>query len=267
MSGNTGEIIALIPAYNEVAYITDVVKGVLKYVPAVVVDDGSTDKSGAAAALAGAKVLVHTVNQGKGRALNTGFDYAVERGVDAAITIDADGQHDPDEIPLFIEAYRAGVGDLIIGQRDFSQMPSKNQFGNRTGTWLLGMAMGRPIPDNQSGYRLHSRGVMRTVPRLSLPLRARIWSDTGSRSSRSVSAKKPCSRTKTSCRMAKHASRQGPDCVTSQTRPPPCPALARSRTIASSKSGRAEQARHRTHPAWALLQPRPRSARTSATSS
>jgi UDP-N-acetylglucosamine---dolichyl-phosphate N-acetylglucosaminyltransferase len=163
MSGSSGEIVALIPAYNEVAYITDVVAGVLKHVPAVVVDDGSTDKTGAAAALAGAKVLVHQVNQGKGKALNTGFDYAVERGVAAAITIDADGQHDPEEIPRFIAAYRAGMGDLIIGQRDFSQMPTKNQFGNRTGTWLLGMAMGQPIPDNQSGYRLHSREVMRTV--------------------------------------------------------------------------------------------------------
>lgn len=163
MSGYTGEIIALIPAYNEVAYIANVVAGALKHVPTVVVDDGSTDKTGAAAALAGAKVLVHQVNQGKGKALVTGFDYAVERGVDAAITIDADGQHDPDEIPLFIKAYRSGMGDLIIGQRDFSQMPAKNQFGNRTGTWLLSKAMGRPIPDNQSGYRLHSREVMRTV--------------------------------------------------------------------------------------------------------
>jgi glycosyltransferase involved in cell wall biosynthesis len=163
MSARTGEIIALIPAYNEASYITEVVAGVLKYVPAVVVDDGSTDKTGATAALAGAKVLVHQVNQGKGRALNTGFDYAVERGVDAAITIDADGQHDPEEIPLFIEAYRAGMGDLIIGQRDFSRMPPKNQFGNRTGTFLLGLAMGRPIPDNQSGYRLHSRELMRSV--------------------------------------------------------------------------------------------------------
>jgi glycosyltransferase involved in cell wall biosynthesis len=163
MPEHTGEIIALIPAYNEAAYITDVVTGVLRHVTAVVVDDGSTDKTGAAAALAGAKVLVHQVNQGKGKALNTGFDYAVERGVDAAITIDADGQHDPEEIPHFIEAYRAGMGDLIIGQRDFSQMPAKNQFGNRTGTWLLSMAMGRPIPDNQSGYRLHSRDLMRKV--------------------------------------------------------------------------------------------------------
>lgn len=163
MSETTGEIIALIPAYNEVTYISDVVKGVLKHLPAVVVDDGSTDQTGAAAALAGAKVLAHQVNQGKGVALNTGFDYAVQRGVAAAITIDADGQHDPDEIPLFIDAYRDGVGDLIIGQRNFSQMPAKNQFGNRTGTWLLSKAMGRPIPDNQSGYRLHSAEVMRTV--------------------------------------------------------------------------------------------------------
>jgi glycosyltransferase involved in cell wall biosynthesis len=163
MSAHTGEIIALIPAYNEAAYIREVVKGVLKYVPAVVVDDGSTDHTGATAAQAGAAVIVHKVNQGKGKALNTGFDYAVERSVDAAITVDADGQHDPDEIPRFIEAYRAGLGDLIIGQRDFSQMPAKNQFGNRTGTWLLGMAMGRPIPDNQSGYRLHSLDLMRKV--------------------------------------------------------------------------------------------------------
>jgi glycosyltransferase involved in cell wall biosynthesis len=163
MPGNPGEIIALIPAYNEMAYIADVVRGVLKYLPAVVVDDGSTDETGAAAALAGAKVIAHQLNRGKGRALTTGFDYAVERGVDAAVTLDADGQHDPDEIPRFLEAFQAGQGDLIIGQRDFSQMPAKNQFGNRTGTWLLGKAMGRPIPDNQSGYRLHSREVMRTA--------------------------------------------------------------------------------------------------------
>jgi glycosyltransferase involved in cell wall biosynthesis len=163
MSGTAGEIIALIPAYNEAAYIKDVVTGVRKYLPAVVIDDGSTDNTGAAAALAGAKVLAHRVNQGKGVALNTGFEYATQRGVAAAITLDADGQHDPDEIPLFVDAFRAGKADLIVGQRDFSQMPARNQFGNRTGTWLLSKAMGRPIPDNQSGYRLHSGEVLRTV--------------------------------------------------------------------------------------------------------
>ncbi len=163
MTYTSGEIIALIPAYNEARYITEVVQRTLKHVPVVVIDDGSRDGSGAAAALAGAKVLVHTVNQGKGKALNTGFDYAVRREVAAAITLDADGQHDPDEIPLFIEAFRAGKGDIIIGQRTFAQMPAKSQFGNRVGTFLLGLAMGQPIPDNQSGYRLLRREVMAQV--------------------------------------------------------------------------------------------------------
>ena len=163
MSENTGEIIALMPAYNESRFIADVVRGVREYVPVVVIDDGSTDGTGATAALAGAKVLVHPVNHGKGKALNTGFSYAVQRGVIAAITIDADGQHDPAEIPLFIRAYREGQGDIIIGRRNFSQMPGRNQFGNRVGTWLLSRAMGRDIPDNQSGYRLLSREVLRTV--------------------------------------------------------------------------------------------------------
>jgi glycosyltransferase involved in cell wall biosynthesis len=158
-----GEIIILIPAYNEARFIGDVVKAALKYGPVIVIDDGSSDGTGAAAALAGAKVIAHAVNQGKGKALNTGFDYAVQRQVDAAITLDADGQHDPDEIPKFVEAFRSGKGDIIIGQRDFSQMPAKNQFGNRTGTFLLGLAMGQPVPDNQSGYRLLNRPVMEQV--------------------------------------------------------------------------------------------------------
>ncbi len=159
----TGEIIALIPAYNEARYIADVVKAALQYVPVVVVDDGSSDGTGATAALAGAKVIVHNTNQGKGKALNTGFEYAVARRVDAAITLDADGQHDPTEIPTFIAAFRAGQGDVIIGQRTFAQMPGKSRFGNTVGTWLLTRAMGRPIPDNQSGYRLLGRRVMETV--------------------------------------------------------------------------------------------------------
>lgn len=163
MAHNSGEIIALIPTYNEVRYIADVVQRTLAYVPVVVIDDGSIDGSGAAAALAGAKVLAHTINQGKGKALNTGFGYAVQRGVAAAITLDADGQHDPDEIPAFIDAFCTGQGDIIIGQRSFAEMPAKSQFGNRVGTFLLGLAMGQSIPDNQSGYRLLSREVMARV--------------------------------------------------------------------------------------------------------
>lgn len=163
MAETDAEIIILIPAYNEARFIGDVVKAALKYGPVVVIDDGSTDETGAAAALAGAKVIAHAVNRGKGKALNTGFTYALQRKAAAAITLDADGQHDPDEIPQFIAAFRAGRGDIIIGQRDFSQMPPRNQFGNRTGTFLLSLAMGQPIPDNQSGYRLLSRPVLEAV--------------------------------------------------------------------------------------------------------
>ncbi len=162
-SSGTGEIIALIPAYNEARFIGEVVKCAARHIPVVVVDDGSTDGTGGAAALAGAKVVAHSRNQGKGKALLTGFDYAIGRGVDAAITLDADGQHDPDEIPLFIEAFRAGHGDIIIGQRQYSQMPAKSRFGNRIGSFFLRFAMGRPVPDNQSGYRLFSRRAMQEV--------------------------------------------------------------------------------------------------------
>ncbi len=162
MSGN-GEIIALIPAYNEARFIGDVVKAAARHVPVVVIDDGSSDGTGGVAALAGAKVIAHARNSGKGKALLTGFDYAINRKVDAAITMDADGQHDPDEIPLFIEAFRAGKGDIIIGQRQYSKMPAKSQFGNRIGSFFLRLAMGRPIPDNQSGYRLFSLQAMKKV--------------------------------------------------------------------------------------------------------
>ena len=163
MSEPADEIIALIPAYNEVHHIRDVVERACKYLPVIVIDDGSADGSGAAAALAGAKVIAHTVNRGKGAALNSGFDYAVTRNAAAAVTLDADGQHDPDEIPLFIEAFRAGQGDIIIGQRSFGQMPWVRQAANRTGNWLLGLAMGQSVPDNQSGYRLLSRDVLRNI--------------------------------------------------------------------------------------------------------
>ena len=163
MGQTEGEIIALMPAYNEARFIASVVQHVAQFVPIVVIDDGSNDGTGDIAEAAGATVVKHTTNQGKGKALNTGFDYAVAGGVSAAITIDADGQHDPEEIPAFIQAFREDRGDVIIGQRTFSRMPLKSRFGNRIGTWLLSLAMGRHIPDNQSGYRLVRREVMQVI--------------------------------------------------------------------------------------------------------
>lgn len=150
------KILVCIPAYNEEERISAVIAQAARYLPVLVVDDGSIDETAAVAQAAGAVVLPQQPNQGKGAALLAGFKYALENGYGAVITLDADGQHDPDEIPLFISEFEHG-GDLVIGQRDFSKMPFPRNYSNTIGTWLFSWALGTQCPDNQSGYRLHSR--------------------------------------------------------------------------------------------------------------
>jgi glycosyltransferase involved in cell wall biosynthesis len=154
------KILALIPAYNEETHVAEVVLKSRQYLPALVVDDGSTDATPARAEEAGAIVLRQRPNQGKGAALRAGFRYALEGGHDAVITLDADEQHDPDEIPTFLEAYASRHGDLIIGARRFRHMPIVRRTSNSIGTILFSWAIGEHMPDNQSGYRLVSRRLM-----------------------------------------------------------------------------------------------------------
>lgn len=149
-------ILALIPAYNEAERIAGVITRTQCNLPVLVVDDGSTDATAEIARELGATVLCQVPNQGKGAALLEGFKYSIENGYDAVITLDADGQHDPEETPLFIDAFEKG-GDLVIGRRDFRQMPFPRNLSNTIGTWLFSWALGEHCPDNQSGYRLHSR--------------------------------------------------------------------------------------------------------------
>ena len=149
-------ILALIPAYNESAQISDVVGRTGKILPVLVVDDGSTDQTAAKAVEAGAAVIRQRPNQGKGAALIRGFQYAVAHGFDAVIMLDADGQHDPDKIPAFIEAFTHAETDLVIGVRDFSKMPIIWRCSNTIGKFMLSWAVGSEILDNQSGYRLLS---------------------------------------------------------------------------------------------------------------
>ena len=153
-------ILALIPAWNEASFIRPVLEGTLAFLPTLVVDDGSTDDTLPIARAMGAEVVSHSRNRGKGAALMTGFGWALEQGFEAVLTLDADGQHDPAEIPAFLAAYEAGAGELIIGQRDFRQMPLVRRFANSTGTWLLSLALGTRIRDNQSGYRLYARPLL-----------------------------------------------------------------------------------------------------------
>jgi len=107
----------LIPAYNEELTVGSVVALARKYGDVLVVDDGSTDRTSEIAQRAGAVVIRHPVNRGKGAALKTGFEYALSREYEVVVTLDADGQHNPDEIPLLMEPIIRGEADLVIGSR------------------------------------------------------------------------------------------------------------------------------------------------------
>jgi glycosyltransferase involved in cell wall biosynthesis len=159
------DIVAVVPAHNEGPRIEVVVRGSARHLAVIVVDDGSTDDTGERATAAGATVIRQEPNQGKGAALRTGFRAALERGAEAVITLDGDGQHDPGEIPAFLGAYahRTVSGqptELIVGRRDFRRMPIVRRLANALGTVTLSAALGEWIPDNQSGYRLIGRRLM-----------------------------------------------------------------------------------------------------------
>ncbi|MGZ8502366.1 MAG: glycosyltransferase family 2 protein [Candidatus Limnocylindrales bacterium] len=157
------DVLALIPAYEEGPRVAGVALGATAYLPVLVVDDGSTDDTAARAEAAGATVLVQRPNQGKGAALRAGFRWALERDFDAVVTLDADGQHDPAEIPAFLDTFERTEADLIIGRRDFAQMPPVRRLANRLGGLAMSWAAGRDIPDNQSGYRLLSRRLIEAI--------------------------------------------------------------------------------------------------------
>ena len=153
-------IVALIPGYQEGPRIAAVVAGARLFLPVVVVDDGSTDDTAAQAEAAGATVLVQRPNAGKGAALRAGFRHALENGATAVVTLDADGQHDPAEIPSFLTAFEATGAELIIGRRDFATMPLVRRLSNTLGGWVFSLAVGRRVADNQSGYRLIGRTLL-----------------------------------------------------------------------------------------------------------
>jgi glycosyltransferase involved in cell wall biosynthesis len=153
-------IFALIPGYQEGLRIAAVVAAAAGYLPVVVVDDGSTDDTSVRAAAAGATVLVQRPNAGKGAALRAGFRYALDHDAAAVVTLDADGQHDPAEIPAFLAAFEASRPELVIGRREFGSMPPVRRLSNTLGGWVFSAAVGRRIADNQSGYRLIGRRLM-----------------------------------------------------------------------------------------------------------
>ena len=156
----------IIPAFNEEKHIVSVVKkclGVSKAV--IVVDDGSSDNTAAAAFDARARVLRYNRNAGKAAALAIGFKYAIENNFDYVITLDADGQHDPAEIPRFLEAASAGDADIVIGTRMGStgKMPFQRRLTNLASSKILSYITRQRITDSQTGYRMIKRSVIENV--------------------------------------------------------------------------------------------------------
>ena len=149
---------ALIPAYDAAATVGGVVAGVRRVLDVVVVvDDGSHDDTAARAARAGAEVIRHPENHGKGAALVTGLRHLAERGYARALTLDADGQHLAEEIPALLAASDAAPAAIVVGVRRKAghAIARSARFGNWVADRLLRAIAGRPLPDTQSGFRVY----------------------------------------------------------------------------------------------------------------
>ncbi len=149
-----------IPAYNEEARIGSVVRQCLRSgVEVWVIDDGSTDATARVASQAGARVLTHPKNFGKGRAIRTALEAFSGATQDYLVFLDGDGQHDPAAIPSFLLLAERSGADIVLGNRMYvpSNMPAIRQWTNFFMSWLISQMAGQEIPDSQCGYRLLSR--------------------------------------------------------------------------------------------------------------
>jgi glycosyltransferase involved in cell wall biosynthesis len=153
------DLAAVIPAYNAGPHLAGVIDRVARWVPRdriVVVDDGSTDDTAAVAAAAGVALEAHGVNRGKGAAIRSGIARADALGVTWAILLDADGQHNPDEVPAFMARAAENDSDMVVGNRleAHEDMPWLRLATNHVTSGVVSMLAGRRVPDSQNGYRL-----------------------------------------------------------------------------------------------------------------
>ena len=158
------KVAVIVPSYNEERFIGSMVLKLKLYpVTVIVVDDGSSDATAAIAEAAGATVIRHERNLGKGEALNTGIRKARFLQPDVVVTIDGDGQHLPDQLPTLIGPVLEGRADIVIGSRYLrptSQVPRHRVIGHWFFNRLTRAASGVPVTDSQSGYRAFSpRGI------------------------------------------------------------------------------------------------------------
>ncbi len=157
--------LVLIPAFNEEAVIYDVIKKCQKYADRIVVcDDGSQDNTTQRARDAGAHVIKHKENLGKGVAMKSLFEYAKQVKADVAVTIDGDGQFMPEEIPKLLTPILEKGYDVVIGYRfEGKEMPSYRKIGNKVLDKITSMASELPFRDTQSGFRSYSKKAIELV--------------------------------------------------------------------------------------------------------
>jgi glycosyltransferase involved in cell wall biosynthesis len=156
-------VAALIPAYYEEAHIQAVARRTLAQLDHVMVlDDGSTDRTADEAATAGAEVLRHEKNQGKGAAIKTGMRELTGRGFPFLMLLDGDGQHLPEEIPAFIEEVNRSGASFVVGNRmaDTRKMPWVRRMTNKFMSSQISRLCGQDVPDSQCGFRLIHRDVI-----------------------------------------------------------------------------------------------------------
>lgn len=152
----------IIPAHNEEKTIRAIAEGALRHASdVIVIDDGSTDSTAEALEGLPVEIIRHKLNRGKGWRLAEGLAHAAARGADGVLTLDADGQHDPDDIPAFLAAAQAHPGALVLGDRSSDRMsiPFSRRAAIGFGDFFIGWAARRPIRDAQCGMRLYPAAV------------------------------------------------------------------------------------------------------------
>ena len=162
MNATLDNVVALIPVYNAAGHVGEVVRRTRDWIGRVlVVDDGSTDGSGGEARAAGAEVLRHAANCGKGAALKTGLARCAALDCKWIVLLDADGQHDPSDIPRLL-AGRDGEAMFVLGNRmtQAQKMPFTHYVGNRFSSWVLSWMCRQALPDSQCGFRALHRSLL-----------------------------------------------------------------------------------------------------------
>ena len=163
---NRHPVCALIPAYNAETSIGEVIDRTKEHLPRViVVNDGSTDHTEKMARRHDAEIISLPSNRGKGYALRQGFSLALSDGCSAIMTLDADGQHDPKDIPHFLEAHERDSQAILIGSRmaQPDRFPRQRYYSNCTAAFFISKALGQYLEDTQCGFRLYPAETLRAI--------------------------------------------------------------------------------------------------------